>query len=174
MKQPPRLPVEVERLHRRHDVAPFSSGVAPLDRYLREQASQDARRGFSAVFVAVPSGAATVAAYYTLSMASVSLDAIPEELRRRMPRYPSVPAIRLGRLAVATGAQGQGLGTFLLIDAMHRAMQSEIAWAAFIVDAKDDGAVRSYRQFGFASFHDDARHLYLMRRTIEDLLATVP
>ncbi len=145
----------------------FTCGVEPLDNYVHHQASQDARRGFAAVYVAVDSEPGGIHGFYTLSMAGVVLDLVPPVLRAKMPRYPSVPAIRLGRLAVATAARGRGLGRFLLLDAMDRALRNEVAWAAFIVDAKDDSARAFYLQYGFLSFLDDTNHLFLPRTTVE-------
>ena len=105
--------------------------------------------------------------FYTLSMASVDLGRLPVALARKMPRYPTVPAVRLGRLAVHLEARGKGLGTHLLMDAMARSLRSEIAWAAFLVDAKEEDAHRFYGQFEMQSFQDDPLHLYVMRKTIE-------
>ncbi|WP_407635657.1 GNAT family N-acetyltransferase [Lamprocystis purpurea] len=44
-----------------------------------------------------------------------------------MTRYPSIPAVRLGRLAVDQAFRGQGLGSALVADALARAARSEIA-----------------------------------------------
>lgn len=146
----------------------FDCGVPALNDYLRQRALQDARRGAASVWAAVDASGA-IAGFYTLSMAGVLLTGLPEDLRRKMPRYPSVPAIRLGRLAVSKDKQGQGIGAFLLMDAMRRALENPVAWMAYLVDAKDDSAVRFYRQYGFQSFKDSPNRLYLMRNTIEDL-----
>ena len=158
----------------RHDRASFACGVEALDRYLKQQAAQDARRNVASVFVAEEQTTGAVLGYYTLSMAAVNLDRLPEHLARTMPRYPTVPAVRLGRLAVRADAQRQGLGTHLLMDAMARSLRSEIAWAAFLVDAKDESARSFYLQFGFDSFADDRNHLYLMRGTLEPLFPPHP
>jgi GNAT superfamily N-acetyltransferase len=141
--------------------------VESLDRYLRQQASQDVRRGYAAAYVAVHAESGSIHGYYTLSMAGVVLEDVPLEIRSRLPRYPSVPAIRLGRLAVATPARGLGLGEFLLVDAMARALRNEVAWAAFLVDAKDAAARAFYLRYGFLSLADDPDHLFLPRTTIE-------
>lgn len=156
-------------LDSRHRRDTFTCGVDVLDRYLREQASQDVRRNVATVFVAEERTSGVLHGFYTLSMASVDLGRLPEALARKMPRYPTVPAVRLGRLAVHREARGQGLGTYLLIDAMARSLRSEIAWAAFIVEARDDDARRFYARFGMQSFHDNPFHLYVLRKTIEPL-----
>ena len=62
----------------------------------------------------------------------------PEAEARRMPRYPAVPAIRLGRLAVASAFQGSHVGSLLVLDALRRSCCNELAWAIFLVDAKED------------------------------------
>ena len=73
-----------------------------------------------------------------------------ESLRKKLPRYP-VPAALLGRLAVGELAQGQGLGSILLVDACKRvaAASQTLAVAAIIVDAKSPTAAAFYKHFGF-------------------------
>ncbi len=163
----PRERYAVVPLERGHDRKLFRCGVGALDRYLHQQAGQDARRNVAAVFVAEERATRVIHGFYTLSMAGVLLDGLPEELRRKMPRYPTVPAVRLGRLAVSVDARGVRLGEHLLMDAMARSLRSEVAWAAFIVDAKDEGGRSFYARYGFQSLFDDPNHLFLVRGTIE-------
>ena len=99
----------IEPLGPDHDKASFSSGVAPLDRYFREQASQDMRRRASACYVALEAPKSKIAGYYTLAAAGVLLADLPESLGRKLPRYPSVPVARLGRLAVDLAYRGRKL-----------------------------------------------------------------
>jgi hypothetical protein len=66
----------IESLGSHHDKVGFCSGVAPLDRYLREQAAQDIRRRVTACYVATEAGA-TIAGYYTLSAGGVLLSDLP-------------------------------------------------------------------------------------------------
>jgi hypothetical protein len=56
------------------------------------------------------------------------------------------------------------------MDAMARSLRSEVAWAAFVVDAKDETARAFYAKYGFQSLLDDPNHLFLMRATIGPLL----
>jgi len=159
-------PFSVEPLDTvRHDRSRFGSGSAVLDRYLREQVSQDIRRRVATCFVAVDDDA-RIAGYYTLSTASVPLLELPESIRRKLLRYNSVPAIRMGRLAVDATFQGQGLGAALLINALKRAAQSDIASAIFFVDAKDEQAVTFYKKYGFTTFTDTPSGLFLPLSTV--------
>ena len=84
---------------------------------------------------------------------------MPESLTKRLPRYPSVPVARVGRLAVDRAFQGQKLGGALLADAAVRASRSEVAVFALVVDAKDDAAEAFYRHHGFERFGTQARQL---------------
>ena len=85
---------------------------------------------------------ACVAAYYTLSAASIPLLDLPPDETKRLPRYPTLPAVLIGRLA-ATGThvdrrfQRRGLGELMLMNAVHRTMQDAAAAFALLVDAKN-------------------------------------
>ncbi len=67
-----------------------------------------------------------VAGYYTIASASLVLATLPPETARKLPRYPTIPAVRLGRLAVDKAYRGQGLDGAMLADALARAARSQI------------------------------------------------
>ena len=96
----------------------------PLDRYFKTQVSQDIKRRVTACFTALDAQG-HIAGYYTLASASILLTDLAEPLAKRMPRYPNVPAVRMGRLAVARNFRGRGLGAALLADALRRATTAE-------------------------------------------------
>lgn len=148
-----------------HDRSQFSSGIPALDRYVREQVSQDIRRRAAACFVAVDD-AQRIVGYYTLAAAGVPLDRLPEDVRRKLPRYASVPAVRMGRLAVDVALKGQGLGGALLVDALRRAAGAEIPAAVLIVDAKDAQAAAFYAHHGFIALIDAPLTLFLPLATV--------
>ena len=156
-----------------HDRKRFDSGSEPLDGYLREQVSQDIRRRVAACFAAL-SDEPRIAGYYTLASASVPLDQLPAANAKKLPRYPSVPAVRMGRLAVDRAFKGQGLGGALLADALQRSANSEIAAYALIVDAKDENAATFYRHHGFIAFPSSALRLFLPLATVAPLIMSSP
>ncbi len=119
------------------------------------------RRRVTACYVAVEAATGKVAGYYTLSAAVVTLAELPEQLARRLPRYPSVPVARLGRLVVDQAYRGRQLGGTLLWDAITRATRSEIAVFALVVDAKDEQAEAFYCHHGFVAFGSLPRQLVL-------------
>ena len=138
----------------------FHCGVEALDRYFRDQVTQDIRRRITSCFVALDEQA-RIAGFYTLAATSVLLADLPEVIARKLPRYPTVPAIRMGRLAVDEAARGKGLGGALLADALSRSVGSEIAGFALVVDAKDDEAAAFYLHHGFVPLADQPRTLFL-------------
>ena len=77
------------------------------------------RRRVAACFVAL-SEDEHIAGFYTLAATGVLLSGLPESTQKQLPRYPTVPAVLLGRLAVDQAFAGQGLGSALLADALHR------------------------------------------------------
>lgn len=155
-----------------HDRAAFSCGSEPLDRYLKQQASQDLRRRVAAVFVAREPTVAAIAGYYTLAAFGITPASLPPEMTKRLPRYDQLPATRIGRLAVDRRYQGQGLGRLLLMHALEQSYRQapQIAALAVVVDAKDDNARRFYERYGFARFLDEDYRLFLPMLTIGQLV----
>ena len=141
-----------------HDRSAFVSGSDALDRYIREQAKQDMRRRIASCFVAIDNDG-IIAGYYTIAATSLILDKLSAERAKRLPRYPSIPAVLLGRLAIAQAHQGKRLGGALVADALLRATRAEVMAYAMVVDAKDAQAVTFYEHLGFERLGDDPRKL---------------
>jgi hypothetical protein len=88
-----------------------------------------------------------VAGYYTLVSASLLLSDLPASMAKKLPRYPTVPAVRMERLAVDQAHKGLG-------GALHCAARSEIAAYATDGDAKDEAAAAFYQNHGFIALPD--------------------
>lgn len=161
---------KVERLSARHDRSGFCCGQPALDEFLAKYISQYERRGLARAFVAVQPPSIVILGYYTLSEGSIYLEALPERERRKLPRHP-VPVAHLGRLAVTQAARGQGLGEYLLLDALARCARSSDAIAVYAVEVQaiDDSARRFYLKYGFDSLEDDPLRLYLSMKKIKAL-----
>lgn len=147
----------------RHDRAAFSCGQPELDEYLQRYATQQRRRGVSAVYVLVdPAAPREILGFYTLSAAQIDVEALSEKDRKRLPRYP-VPCFRMGRLACRSDRHGQGLGRLLIGGAVQRCLlaRQQVAAYALIVDAKHAKAKTFYRHYGFMPCADAPMTLYL-------------
>jgi ribosomal protein S18 acetylase RimI-like enzyme len=152
----------IEKLRAEHDRSGFACGHESLDEFLRKYASQNERTGVSQTYVAVRPGDRLICGYYSVAAGSVEVESLPEDQRKRLPRYP-VPVAHLGRLAVDVRSRGQGLGELLLMDALERIVRvaESIGVHAVEVIAIDERARGFYAKYGFVALRDDPRHLYL-------------
>jgi GNAT superfamily N-acetyltransferase len=161
----------IEPLSPSHNRAAFACGNEALDRYLHAQAGQDVLRKIAAVFVLNDTEANVVAGYYTLSATAIAPTDLPAEMTKKLPRYPALPAVLLGRLAVDMGYRSRRFGELLLLDALRRAEahSAEVAAMAVVVDAIDDAARSFYERYGFERFEDEPYRLFLPMTTIARL-----
>ena len=164
--------ITVEPLGRQHDRTAFHCGADVLDRYLKQQARQDADKRVAAPFVAVRPPDTHALGYYTLSASVLTLTDLPDDFARRLPRYPQLPVTLLGRLAVDQSTKGQGLGEHLLLDALHRSLAhaDQIAAMAVVVDAKDENAASFYRHYGFIPLQPQPNRLFVPMRSVAQLM----
>ena len=165
-------PFSIEPLGDEHDRGAFSCGEEALDRYFKTQVTQDIRRRVSNCFVAVEASTGAVAGFYTMASASIPTPDLPAILTKKLPRYPTLPAVRIGRLAVEVRFRGRGLGGGLLADAVARALTAAAASYALLVDAKNDEAIAFYEHHKFERFASQSRTLFLPLATAEKLLGS--
>lgn len=134
------------------DRSGFASASEVLTRYFHVQVTQDVRRRIAACYISEHRATGAIAGFYTLSAADIPLTDLPPDMTKRLPRYPTLPAARLGRLAADSRFTGRKLGTALLMDAILRAAASDVAVFAMVVDAKDAQAEAFYRHHGFSTY----------------------
>ncbi|MCU0707374.1 MAG: GNAT family N-acetyltransferase [Pirellula sp.] len=144
--------------------------MSVLNDYLAKYAKQDVKRKVSAVFILVERSAPKrVIGFYTLCATSVALAELPEEVTRKLPRYPEIPAIMVGRLA--RDVNHPGVGALLLSDAITRCVRvaSEIAASLIVVDSKGEAATCFYEKFGFISLPKLSDRMFLPMQVAEKL-----
>ena len=159
-----------EPLGKQHNREQFDCGAPVLNHYLEKIAGQDVKRKAAAIFVLTPeTEAARVAGYYTLCSTSIELAQIPASLSKRLPRYPEVPAILIGRLA--RDVSFPGAGSLLLVDALARCVRvaSEIAATVVVVDIKNEFVGRFYERHGFVALPRLPSRMFLPIATAEIL-----
>lgn len=140
--------VEIRPLAPGDDRSGFVSGDPDLDRFFQKYAGQNQfRHHVGTTYAAVAGG--TVIGFATVSAATIHVDEMPGNLRRRLPRYP-LPVLRLARLTVDQRVQRQGIGRQLLLAVLllAREMADRVGCVGVLVDAKP-GAVEFYRRYGF-------------------------
>jgi GNAT superfamily N-acetyltransferase len=166
--------LRVELLDVTHDRGGFDCGVEPLNRYLQQIARQHIAKGISKTFVLVDERAATpkpVLGFFTISLCQVLGQQVPAKWAKKLPAQ--IPAMRLGRLAVARTRQGSGYGKVLLVEALHRiARVADLAGGiGLFVDAKDAAAAAFYGRFGFEPTPSGPLTLFMPTETIRQFAA---
>lgn len=162
----------MEALAEAHDRGAFNCGEPALDRYFQTQVTQDIRRKVTNCFAAIEQASGRIAAYYTLASSSIPAPELPPAVVKRLPRYPLIPAVRIGRLAVDRQFRGRGLGSALLIDATQRTLRAAPGAFAFVVDAKNERAAAFYRRHGFVPFTSQPHTLFLPLATAAKALSS--
>ena len=160
-----------EPLNSIHNKATFSCGKEMLDNYLHKQANQDIKRKLAACFVIKESKSNDIKGYYTLSNSSIPLEFVPEKIQKKLPNsYKAIPTTLLGRLAIDSKFQGEGIGRQLLIDALKRSyeLSKTIGSFAVVVDPLDQEAENFYIKYGFIKLPDSGK-MFLPMKTISQL-----
>ncbi len=166
------MSLSIELLNtKKHDRSSFACGVDSLDDYIKTRASQELKKRVSTPYVLTDSPSGLVLGYYCLSSYSIASTELDESTAKKLPRYPLLPAVLLGRLAVDSGYQGKGYGGFLLLDAMKRCFElsDRLAAVAMVVDAISQSVASFYQDYGFIEFPDDPMKLYISMVEIEKL-----
>jgi len=153
-----------------YDLKSFDCSELTLNKYLTNYASQDIKRYLATVFLGVESSnTQKVIGYYTLSANRIDISEMENEYTKKLPHYPYLPSILVGRLAIDKDYQGQKLGEYLLLDALNKSFKSEIAAFAVIVEAKNIRAMNFYKSFGFIELIDSSNKLFLPMNIIAKL-----
>lgn len=155
-----------EPLSPEHEVAGFECGKPSLDSYLIRQALQDERAHKTRTYV-IARGRRVVG-YFSLAAACVEPEQASERAAKGQGPQP-VPAVLLGRLAVALGDQGQGFGEALLVEALTRAASAagSIGARVVLVHAIDAEAAAFYARYGFEPSPTDPLHLMMLMKDVK-------
>lgn len=149
----------------KHERAAFASGNDRIDTYFRHAVSQDVKRGYAACYVLVEKASGKLAGFYTLSSHSIPLTALAADVVKKLPRYPSVPAVLIGWLGRDASFRGQQVGSLLLADAITRLASAPIGVHAICADAIDAAAAAFYREHQFQPFVSHPGSFYLPMKT---------
>lgn len=149
----------------KHDRSAFASGNERIDAYFRQTVSQDIKRHYAACYVLIEQDSARIAGFYTLSSHSIALTDLDAEWAKKLPRYPSVPAVLIGWLGRDLAFRGQAIGKLLLYDAIARLVKAPLGVHAICADAIDAAAAAFYREHQFTPFASRESSFYLPMKT---------
>ena len=162
-----------------HDRAAFSSGVEPVDNFLHKTAGKLMKGGTARVFVAInPEDSPTaILGFYSINAHSVECKHLPGRYRRYALTDGNIPAAFIGMMGVTTAAQGQGLGSLLLADALKGAYlaSQRVGTAVVLLDILDCGNPSAiarrqglYEGFGFQCLPSQPLRMFLPVATIAE------
>lgn len=168
------MSIRFELLQRRHDRGAFECGEPALDDWFRSRASQDQKRRVAQVFVALDERG--IVGFYSLSMFTLVLDSLPEDLARKLPRYDAIPAALIGRLARHSRVKGSRVGDLLIADAVTRVLgaAASVVTYAIVVDAMGERGQTVYESHGFISLPSRPQRLFLLTETAAAALGALP
>ncbi len=150
-----------------HVLDGFDCGQSSLNVWLTRYARQAAAAGSARSYVVIDAEQRRVVGYHALTAGELEREATSARVIKGMPQYP-IPVILLARLAVDLSVAGRGLGSWLLRDAMLRALAASetIGVRAMLVHAIDDDARTFYRHHGLEPSPTDPLHLMILIKDI--------
>jgi len=118
--------------------------------------------GTSRTWVVTESGSPQIVAFYASCTSSVLRGTAPASLGKGQP--DELPAILLGRMAVDSKHQGQGLGAALLKHFMLKAIEvaNSVGVRIVLVHAKNEDAKAFYKRFDFTESPVDPLTLMML------------
>jgi len=161
--------LKIFSFNKNFDLKSFDCGEAILNNYLVKYASQDLKRYLTSVYICSLEDQKKVIGYYTLSSNRIDVLEISKDYTKKLPCYPYLPAILIGRLAIDLKHQKNKIGKLLLMNALYKSHKSGIAAFAVIVEAKNTEARNFYKKYGFNEFLDNPDKLFLPMSQIAKL-----
>ena len=154
-----------------HEIDEFDCGVESLNRWLKRHALQAAAAGSARTYVIHDDEQSRIVGFDALAAASIDHAEATRRASKGMPRHP-ISAVLLARLAVDVSVQGQGLGAWLLRDAMRRTVSAaeSVGVLVLLVHAIDDTARAFYTRHGFEPSPSDPLNLQML---IKDVRAAI-
>lgn len=157
--------VEIVTYDGKYNRAQFDCGKSSLNNYIQRNVSKDVKNGACTCFVMLDHQN-NVIGYYTLSSESIPLESAPDAYRKKI-KYPYIPVILLGRLAVDRNHFGLGYGKILLVNALKKSLyiaDNHIGSVGVVVDPIDTDARQFYAKYGFTLLPDSGRMMLSMQK----------
>jgi ribosomal protein S18 acetylase RimI-like enzyme len=139
--------------HRRRG---FCCRVEKIQNYVRNNIRKQHEDYQVRAFVACYEASPDIIGFYYLCLTSYALATIDDSSDRKFGRVDAIPAVYLGMLAVDREYAGCGIGSMLMLHAMHTtaAIAARAGTYALTLDALDDTLVAFYKRFDFRTFKE--------------------
>ena len=132
----------------RHDVSRFESRTADLNAFLKEDALENQKELINKTFLCCHSN--QLVGYITFTTDIIEKEEVRKDGRIEVP-YKEYPAIKIARLAVDEQYERKGVGRFLLLAAVGKALKisDEVGCRFITVDSKQDSIEFYEKRGGF-------------------------
>ena len=163
----------IEPLDRKHDRAAFTCGDVPIDNFLKNSATKQQQEDIARVYVSCLDAEFVVIGYYALNSHSINAATLPEDIRKRLPSYETMPTIYLSKLGVRTDFQDKGLGQYLMGHAFKRCVDAaDIIGAQFLVlDSLNELSTKLYLSLGLIELPGHAPRMIMKMGLIRKAIA---
>lgn len=146
---------------KRHNVSRFESRTLDLNAFLKEDAFKNQEELISKTYLCWHSNQYQLVGYITLTTDIIRKGEVQKEGRISVP-YKEYPAIKIARLAVDKKYERRGVGRFLLLIAVGKALDiaKEVGCRFITVDSKPDsiGFYKKGGGFELAKRYQDERY----------------
>lgn len=163
----PERELSILLLSSRYNLAPFDSGDAELNDFLKNDALEEQNEFLSKTHLCFYRD--RVAGFISMAADSVQVkrDKLDPSQIIDECEYPAYPCILIARLAVDKNLHGYGIGSYLLSLAIGYAMESPLGCRYLAVDPKN-GALEFYGKFGFRFWTKSQRRMFLNLRDMSE------
>lgn len=164
MKQIPYEELQIIPLIKRYELASFNSTNAELNDFLKNDALKDQENMASRTYLCC--WKKIIAGYITLVADTLEVEAVDKSDKINGYLYRKYPAIKIARLAVDRTFEKRGIGRFMLLAAIGKAIavSNEIGCRYITVDSKPE-STGFYEKHGFKMVekyrHSDFPKMYL-------------
>lgn len=145
------MTLKTEEIESTHNRRKFDCGVPKLNKFLKDVARQKHEKLLVRTYVLIEDedDPTEILGFYSLVPSSI---AFPENHKLQKRYGDAPPVVRLARLGVVESEQKNGLGKFLVIEALRRVVDSSLSVGGIgcVVDAKDEKVKCFYEKLGFA------------------------
>jgi len=153
--------LEINLLNKSHNRNFFDCGNDPINKYLKQQANQSAKKSYSQTHVLIDDANPTrIMGFYTLTSCFINTEL--QDLLNLKSTH-ELCGLKLARMGVDIKFQKQDNSQYLIRDAIEKTCQvnSSMGVQGLFLDAKNDDLVRYYEHCGFISILDTNREMWI-------------
>ena len=160
---------KIQLLSRNHDRRSFNCGQDEINKFLKQQANQNAKKSYSQTHVLIDDvGPSQIIGFYTLTSILINQ---PIQHQININYAHDLFGVNLARMGIDVNFQGNLLSENLIIDAIEKTIfiDNNMGVQGLFLDAKNDKLIKYYEKYGFELILGVGRKMWLPIGTIRKL-----